>query len=186
MLEKRESKLKILLLVLAIGLFFYWRSSLPSKEKKEYQIVFPANIYTETTDDQEVKDFLAKTTTLKELLDKALEYYGDEKYLEAGVILERIVSENKTFRDGYYFLAETYLKLSENDNDEKKAVTRQIDETKFEIQFNYLDKAEIALQKALKIDPIDSKSYQLLGDVMEKKGNATLADEYREKAEKLK
>ncbi|PIP51344.1 hypothetical protein COZ61_01390 [Candidatus Berkelbacteria bacterium CG_4_8_14_3_um_filter_33_6] len=185
MLEKRESKLKVLILVLAIGLFFYWHTSLPSRGKGEYQIVFPTNIYTETTNDQAVKDFLAKTSGLKELFDKALEYYGDEKYLEAGVILERIVSENKTFRDGYYFLAETYLKLSENDNDKKNAMTRQIDETKYEIQFNYLDKAEIVLRKALQIDPIDSKIYQLLGDVMEKKGNATQAGEYRKKGEKF-
>ena len=186
MLEKRESKLKAVLLVLATGLFFYWRSGLPSNVKIESQIVFPKNIYSETTNNQEIKDFLAKSPTLKESFDKAFEYYSQSQYSDSIVILERIVSENKGFRDGQYLLAEADFKLGQSTNTQNLELVKQIDENKSEIQFNYFDKAEIALKKAIDIDPIDGKLYQLLCEVVDKKGNSARAKEYREKAEALK
>lgn len=185
MLEKRESKLKAAFLILAIGLFFYWRIGLSNKDNRETQIVFPKNIYIETTDNQEVKDFLAKSPSLKESIDKALEYYGKEQFYDSAVIMERVVSENKGFRDGHYLLANIYLKLVKSTDAQKIESVKKIDETKSEIQFNYFDKAEIALKKAINIDPINGKLYQLLSEVMEKKGNTQLAGEYLKKAEEL-
>lgn len=189
MLTKKSSKIKLTLLLTLLvlaGFFIYRHFSLAQKQaEKNIVYILPPQLYTETTDNQDVKSFLNETGSAETLVWQAKTYLENNQPQEAVVALEKSVQADANYRDGFYLLGYAYLKKIEKEGQGKTEPFKKIDDDKIIVQLSVLEKAEIALNQAKSIDPISPKIYQLLAMVEELKGDKELAAKYNQQAEKL-
>ncbi|TSC93120.1 MAG: hypothetical protein CEN91_296 [Candidatus Berkelbacteria bacterium Licking1014_85] len=188
MIQEKASNKKAILFIALIVLFLIYKNLTSQKPIGEQNTINiqPPELYQADKTSDETQALLNENKNAEELAWIAKDKIENDKIADAIAILETAVQSDPKYRDGFYLLGYGYLKNIEKNGLEIDKNNQKIDESNYVIQLTDLDKAEIALASAKRIDPIDGKIYELLAIVADLKGDTPLAENYEKKAEEFK